>query len=159
MLRSFFTETIQNYWLSTAIRESIWIYAFDQCLHLVALTVLAGAILIVDMRLLGGGLKGRPIAEVARGAHPWLVGAFLMMVATGIPQVMSNATKEYFSEFFWIKMYALLPAVIFTFTVRHRVAMAGEGRVAPFKLKLVALVSLALWSTVAISGRLIGLLS
>src|SRR5690349_15617882 len=121
MLKSFFTEWLQNYWLSTSIRESVWIYAFDQCAHLVALAIFAGAILIVDLRLLGTGLKRRSIREVARGAQPWMVGGFLALVITGIPQLMSNATKEYFSDFFWFKMDVLLVAVIFTFTLRHRV--------------------------------------
>jgi hypothetical protein len=159
MLKSFFTEWLQNYWLSTGIRESVWIYAFDQCAHLVALAVFAGAILIVDLRLLGAGVTRRSIREVARGAQPWMVGGFLTLVATGIPQLMSNATKEYFSEFFWYKMYALVAAVIFTFTMRHRVIMAEEGRVAPATGKIVGLVSLVLWSTVAITARLIGLLT
>ena len=72
---------------------------------------------------------------------------------------MSNATKEYFSEFFCFKMDVLLVAVIFTFTLRHKVAMAEEGRVAPLKVKLVGLASIVLWATVAITARLIGLLS
>ena len=96
---------------------------------------------------------------MAGGAQPWLVGGFVTLVLTGVPQMMSNATKEYFSEFFWYKMYSLLAAVIFTFTLRHRVAMAEEGRVAPLTLKMVGLVSLVLWSTVAITARLIGLLT
>ena len=122
-------------WLGDApaslfIRDSVWIYAFDQCVHLVALAVFAGAVLIVDLRLLGGGLRDRPIAQVARDAQPWLVWAFVVLVVTGIPQLMSNAIKEYYSVIFWMKMGLLLVAFIFTFTIRQRgcdVGAVGPG--------------------------------
>jgi putative copper export protein len=151
-------------WLGDApaslfIRDSVWIYAIDQCLHLVALAVFAGAVLIVDLRLLGGGLKDRPIAQVARDAQPWLVWALVGLVVTGIPQLMSNAIKEYYSIIFWIKMGLLLPAFIFTFTIRNKVAMSAQSGPGSFQTKLVGLVSIALWAGVAISARLIGLLT
>ena len=140
-----------------AIRSSTWIYAFDQSVHLVALTVLAGAVLIVDLRLLGRGLTQQPRAQVARDAQPWLIGSLLALLVTGIPQLMSTAIKEYYSPFFWVKMAALILAVIFTFTLRRKVTLADEARVGPFWSKVVGLVSIALWTAVAVPARLIGL--
>src|SRR5436190_9972700 len=75
---------------SVAIRQSVWMYSVDQALHLVSLTLLAGAILVVDMRLLGRGFRQQPTRQVARDAQPWLVGGLIAMVLTGIPQLMSN---------------------------------------------------------------------
>jgi hypothetical protein len=40
--------------------------------------------------------------------------------------------------------------------VRRKVAMADEARIGPMWSKAVALVSLSLWTTVAIGGRWIG---
>jgi putative copper export protein len=159
MLQRFFTVWLQNHPASTVIRESVWIYAFDQAIHLTALAVFAGAILVVDLRLLGGGFKNRPVAQVARDAQPWLVGAFIVLTITGVVQMMSNATKEYFSPFFWFKMYVLIPAFIYTFTIRWKVATAAEGRVSPVVSKLVGLISILLWTGVTVPARLIGLLS
>jgi hypothetical protein len=141
------------------IRDSVWIYAFDQCAHLVALAVFAGAVLILDLRLLGGGLKDRPIPQVARDAQPWLMWAFVGLVVTGIPQLMSNAIKEYYSIYFWVKMGLLLPAFIFTFTIRRTVAMSAPTGPGSFQTKIVGLVSIMLWASVAVTARLIGLLS
>jgi hypothetical protein len=159
MLKDFFTVWLQNHPASNFVRNSIWIYALDQTLHLVALAVFIGAVLIVDLRLLGAGMKQRPIRDVARDAQPWLIGAFLVMVVTGIPQMMSNATKEYYSPFFWNKMQTMAVALIFTFTIRHKVTMAPEGKVHHLLTKFVAVASTCLWMSVAIWGRLIGLLS
>ena len=119
----------------------------------------AGAVLIVDLRLLGRGMRDRPIAQVARDAQPWMIGGLIGLTATGIPQLMSNSIKEYYSAYFWVKMGILLVAFIYMFSVRNRVAMADEGRVAPLRSKLVGVVSIALWAGVAITARLIGLLS
>ena len=144
--------------VSRAIQGSRWIYPVDQALHLVALAVFAGALLIVDLRLLDRGLREHPVATVARAAEPWLIGGLLALLITGVPQMMSTALKSYHSDWFWWKMDALLLAFAFTFTVRRRVALAGE-RVAPGWKKAVGLCSIALWGTVAALARLIGLLS
>jgi len=140
--------------VSRAIGESLWIYPMVQAIHLVFLAILAGAILMVDLRLLNRGFTNQPVAQVARDARPWLIGGFLGMLATGVPQLMQNAMREYFAEFFWWKMYLLAAALIFTVTVRRKVVNAP---VLPSYAKLVGLVSIALWAGVAVSARLIGL--
>jgi hypothetical protein len=53
-------------------------------------------------------------------------------------------------------MTAIPLAILFTFTVRRRVALADEARPRPLLNKLVAVTSLALWFTVGAGGRWIG---
>ena len=154
-----FFEWLEATPVSEAIRESVWFYALDQSVHLVALGVFAGAVLIVDFRLLGRGMRQQPVADVARDAQPWLIWAFLALLVTGIPQVLSTAMKEFYSPFFWFKMEVMAVGLVFTFTIRRRVALADEARVGPFWGKVVGLVSIVLWTAVAIPARLIGLLS
>ena len=157
-MESYF-EAIAACEISRAINESAWIFPVIQAFHLVALAVLAGALLMVDLRLLGKGFTQQPVAVVARDARPWLIGGILAMVATGIPQFISLATKEYNSEFFHNKMYFFVAALIFTFTIRRMVTQAPEGRFGPTVSKLVAVISIILWSGIAIEARLIGLFS
>ena len=143
--------------MSKGISESNWIFAFIQALHLVALGVFFGALLIVDIRLLGRGFRQQTLRQVARDAQPWLVAGLLGLIITGIPQLMSTAMKQYFATLFWVKMGFLLAAFVFTFTVRRKVTLADETRVGSFWPKVVALVSIVLWLGVAIPARLIGL--
>lgn len=150
---------IASWPLSRAINESSWIFPVVQAFHLVALGFLIGALLIVDLRLLGSGFSQQPIARVARDARPWLLWSLVGIAATGIPQFMSLATKEYESPYFRWKMLFLLLALIHTFTIRQRVAYAPEGRFGGGIAKLVALISIGLWAAVAINGRLIGFFS
>ena len=150
---------IASWPVSRAINESSWIFATVQAFHLVALGFLAGSVLLVDLRLLGSGFSSQPLARVARDARPWLIGSLVAMVLTGLPQFMSLATKEYESVYFRWKMLFLLVALVFTFTLKQHVVYAPEGRFGGMVGKLVALISMGLWTMVAINGRLIGFFS
>jgi len=157
MLQPYF-QAMNDSSIAKFISESLWVYPLDQAIHLVFLALFAGAILILDIRLLGFGMREQSVAKVARDSWPWLVVGFLGLVATGIPQLIQNAMREYYSEFFWIKMYVLPVALIYTVTVRRMVSQAEDGRVTPMVQKVVGLVSILLWiGGVAVPSRLIGL--
>ena len=136
-------------------KSSIYLGPGINLVHLVAMCTFMGALLMVDLRLLGAGLTNQPVKQLARSAQPWLIGGLILLTLTGIPAVMTVALEEYANPVFWFKMYVLLAAVIFTFTVRRRVTIADESRVAPVWRKVVALVSIVLWMSVAAGGRLI----
>jgi hypothetical protein len=153
-----FFKWLQYSPLLTAMRASSWVFPLIASIHIMGLALIGGAVLVVDLRLLGFGLWRQPVAEVARDAERWMLVSLAVLVPTGILQFMCfAATKYYYLKAFWVKMAALPIALVFTFAVRHRVAMADEKRLSPAWRKLVALVSLSLWSTVAIAGRWIGL--
>ena len=145
--------------LSMWISQSVFAAPMVNIMHILALVVVFGSLLVVDVRLLGRGMTEQPVAKVARDALPWLIGGLVCMLLTGIPQILSTPIREYYSPFFWMKMRLLLVALIFTFTLRHKVSMADEARVGPVWGKLVALVSIGLWTWIAVEGRLIALLS
>jgi hypothetical protein len=142
--------------IGTAIRSSPWAFAVIESVHLLGLSVIGGAVLLVDLRLLGFGLKSQRIADVARAAFPWLVGSLIVMLLTGIGLFLSEPTKCYYSQPFWVKMSSLALVILFTFTIRYRVTLADETQMRPIWFKLVALVSLALWFGVGAGGRWIG---
>ena len=144
--------------LLVAMRSSPWFFPVIASVHLMGLALIGGAVLVVDLRLLGLGLWRQPVAQVARDAERWLLVSLVVLLPTGILQFMCfAATKCYYLTAFWVKMAALPLALVFTFAVRRKVAMADETCMRPAWRKLVAVVSLSLWCTVAIAGRLIGL--
>ena len=139
-----------------AMRASPWLFPVIATIHLMGLSVLGGSVLLVDLRLLGLGLRRQPVAQLAQDAERWLFRCLLVMVATGIPLFMCFATKYYYLTFFWVKMAALIAVVVFTVSVRRRVIMTDETRMNPVWEKTVALTSITLWTTVALGGRYIG---
>ena len=136
-------------------KSSIYLGPGFNLVHLVAMCTFMGALLMVDLRLLGVGLTNQSVKQMARSARPWLIAGLVGLALTGIPALMATATQQYASKVFWFKMYVLFAAIIFTFTVRRAVTTADEARVGPVWGKLVALVSITLWMAVAASGRLI----
>ena len=153
-----FFKWLQYLPLLTAMRSSPWVFPVIASIHLMGLALIGGAVLVVDLRLLGFGLRRQPVAQVARDAQRWFLFSLLVLLPTGILQFMCfAATKYYYLTAFWVKMAALSLALVFTFAVRRKVAMADETHMSPVWSKLVAVVSLSLWSSVAIAGRLIGL--
>ena len=146
-------EWLEDTSIGAAIRESLWLFPVIEAVHLLALALIGGTILLVDLRLLGFGLRSQPTAVLAESAHPWLVGGLLTMFATGIPMFLSEAIKCYYSPPFWYKMLFLAIATVYTFTIRKRVTRADAEALGPVKGRLAAVVSLGLWFCVGFSGR------
>jgi len=141
--------------MSQAYRDSTYLFPLTQALHVLAVTVFVGAIVIGDLRLLGWGPVGQSRASIARSAQRILLWAGLAVLVTGIPQFTTNALTYHRSPLFMFKMCLLAAALLFTATLRWRVAVADEGRVPSWVPRVVGAVSLALWVGVTISGRLI----
>src|SRR6516162_4627554 len=142
--------------MGEAIRDSRWLFPVIECFHLLGLAVIGGAVLVVDLRLAGVGFRSQPVAQLARDAQRWLIGSLMVMVASGMLLFTSEAIKCYYHAAFWVKMTCLFLAIVFTFTVHRKVAMADENQVRPLWNRLVALISVILWAGVGIGGRWIG---
>lgn len=142
--------------LGRMIRESVWAFAAIESVHLLALAMMGGAVLLVDLRMLNIGLRRQPVNELARDAQRVFGGGLIVLAISGVALFSSEAVKCYYSTPFWVKMGTLVVATFFACTVRRRVALAPEGRYATATRMAVAVVSIALWFTVAASGRWIG---
>ena len=116
-----FIEWTASTSLNHALTASPWAFAVTESIHLLALSVLGGAVLIVDLRLLGFGLRTHTVEEVAREAQPWFLGSWVVIVTTGVLLFVSEPQKLYFSAPFAVKMWCLLLGTTFALTVRRTV--------------------------------------
>lgn len=142
--------------IGTTVRESIWLFPIIEVVHLIGLAVLGGAILLVDLRLLGIGLHGVPVASLARSARPWLWTSLALTIGSGVLLFLSEALKCYENPAFWLKVVLLIAALLFAGLVRVR--FTRDAGVGPVRLgaRLAGAVSVALWTGVAAAGRGIG---
>ena len=147
-------ERLEQSAIGEAVRQSVWLFPAIEAVHLLALALLGGSVLMLDLRLLGAGLASQSLSTLERQTRPWLIGAVVAMVATGVPLALSEALKLYGKEAYWVKMAALAMVLVFTFAVRNPVARRDPAIGA--LTRSVALASIALWLTVAIAGRWIG---
>ena len=146
-------EWLEDTAIGVVIRDSLWLFPVIEAVHLLALALIGGTILIVDLRLLGFGIRSQSSATLAKSLHPWLVGGLITMVATGVPMFLSEAIKCYYSPPFWYKMSFFAVALVYTFTVRKRIAASNAEVLGPVWGRLSALVSLGLWFCVGFAGR------
>ena len=155
MLLPFF-EWCEASALGEFIRTSLWLFPAIECVHLLGLVVLGGAVLLVDLRMLGLGLRDQPVKVVANAGHRLLLTGIALMIVTGVPLFLSEAIKCYYNTSFWVKILTLIPAIVFALTIRRRIATADDDAVSGATRTLTAVVSLGLWFTVAAAGRWIG---
>src|SRR4029453_3706134 len=112
-------------WLGNAIRTSLGLFPVIEAAHLLGLCVLGGTVLIVDLRMLGFGLKRHTIAQLAHDARPWLIASIVVMLATGTALFLSESVKCYYSQSFWVKIITIPLAILFTFTIREWTVRSG----------------------------------
>lgn len=149
-----FFEWAEATWIGTTIQQSIWLFPVIEAFHLTALCVMGGAIILVDLRLLGWGLRGQPVDVLAGHVRPWLRAGVAAMLTTGVLLFLSEAIKCFYNTSFWVKMITLPVALVFTFVVKERTAAAGPD--VTVRTRLIGATSLVLWFVVAAAGRWIG---
>jgi hypothetical protein len=145
-------------WIGLFIADSKWLFPAIEAVHIVSLCLLFGAILMLNLRLLGLGLTNKPVAQLARDLSPWVLCSLFIIVATGVLLFSSEAMKAYASVPFQVKMFFLFAAIIFHYTIYGRVTRKDESQRSPIWGKLAAVVSILLWLGVGIGGRGIGFL-
>ncbi len=147
--------------LGRIVRESgAWTYAWVNLAHIVGVASLFGAILVLDLRLLGVGRR-LPLAPLADAVIPVAKIGFLLAAASGIALLSANATAYAGNPFLLIKLavvaLGLANAVLLG---RSRAwSAARDGIATSAQLRRVTLmggISLASWLTAVGAGRMIG---
>jgi len=143
---------------SIYLRHSTWGFAVIETIHLLGLAAFGGSILIVDLRLLGIGLRRQPVERIAREMWPIALGSLILMLASGLLLVTTGPLKYYYSPSFRIKMLLFVLAVAFYFTLHRQALQHGQDEATTVWPRVAALVSLTLWLGVGLAGRAIGFL-
>ncbi len=144
--------------LNAAMRMSTWFFPTFDVIHTLGIVLVAGTIMLVDLRLLGLALRGEPVAAMVRRIVPWTLRGFALMLVTGALLFCSEAVKLYHSPAFRIKLILLalagLNALIFHLTIYRDVANWDHAAV-PIRARLTGLLSLAFWISIIAAGRAI----
>src|SRR3982074_2975249 len=126
------------------VRASHWLFSFGETLHFGGLCVLLGAMLFVDLRLLGF-YKSIPVKAVL-AVLPWAIVGFLINASTGWLFFTLNPGLYWGNSAFRIKvlliLFAGINALIFTVVEHRQVAHVGPGEDTPTFTKATAALSL-----------------
>ena len=152
-----FYDWSQTTFIGRWIQESTWVFAVTETVHIMALAVLLGSLLVIDLRLLGLGLRRQTTAQLVRELNPWTWGSMVFMAITGIMMFTSEAVRMGQSGPFKWKVCLLIAAVVLHFTIHRNVSNSPE-RDGGALAKVAAVLSLCCWLGVALAGRAIAFL-
>jgi hypothetical protein len=144
-------------WLGETIRSSRFYFPIIETFHLLALTILFGAVIVLNLRLCRIIMKHQPVQQVAADLSPWAFWSLMVILVSGVLLFLSEALKCYASVPFQVKMTFLFAAIVFHFTI-HRVVTRKDHDPNLFWASLVGGINFILWLGVGLGGRAIGFL-
>jgi hypothetical protein len=152
-------HSIQSIGFLTDFSESVLAYPIVLSIHLTCIALFGGMILATDLRLLGLTFKSLTITEVVTSLRPWKRVGGTIMIAMGLLLATSEAEKYAPNPYFWTKMAMLVligvHALIFRPIVYNKTEELDRSPGIPTKAKVAAILSLVLWTSMFVMGRLI----
>ncbi|HEX4049529.1 MAG TPA: DUF6644 family protein [Steroidobacteraceae bacterium] len=152
-----FLNWLNDSWLGVVTRQ--YHYLFTACLviHFIGLSMLMGAMLIVDLRLMGFP-RQLPIAAAMKFL-PIAIAGFLINLCTGITMVSFDAVDYWLNPAFRVKMLLVLVAGLnalwFTLAEQRKVLSQPSDQRTTIAVRTSAAVSLLVWFAIIYWGRMI----
>jgi hypothetical protein len=140
--------------------ENAWVIPISQSLHIVCLAVVFGSATVISLHLLGITKPGRSTSQTVTTLVPWMYRALVVLLLTGALQTIAEPVRQLVTpEFVW-KMVLIIGilamTIIFSRSVRANPAAWDSPATRPRAAGSFAVVSLVLWTTIVVLGRLIG---
>ena len=151
-------EWLEQTSIGVMVTQSIWGFPILVALHIFGLTLSVRVLLWFDLRLVGVSMLRRPVSLVYRRLMPWFLVGFGIMFVTGGLLFIGFATLAYGNIYFRLKMAAILLAGVnalayHSMTERH-IARWDELETPPRPVRLAGFISIALWVSVIMAGRM-----
>jgi hypothetical protein len=155
-------KSLEDSGLANSLRSSLYFFPFLESVHVMALAVVFGTIVVVDLRVLGLASRQRPFTRMSSELLRMTWGAFAVSVLTGALMFTTNARVYAHNTAFQVKMVLLLCAGLnmaafhLTAGKAKNVAHWDTAPAAPGIGRLTAALSIALWVGIIFTGRVIG---
>lgn len=128
--------------------------ALAQLFHITGLLLLLSALLLVNLRLLGVGLRHQSLTQLVKATNPLIFYGLGFLGLSGLFIFLPSADIYYPNPAFWTKLTLLALALIIQFTLYRKVTASETPSRA--LANTTAVLSLTLWFGVAFAGRAIG---
>jgi len=156
-----FMAWLQGSALGQAMRESgVWAYGVVNLVHILGVASLFGAVLVLDLRLLGFWRKVG-LAAVSKPTVPVAATGFALAVISGVCLLATNATEYVGNPFLYIKFPAIGLGLLNVVALNcssawkeHRIRELSPREQS--KLALIGGLSFFSWLTAISAGRMIG---
>jgi hypothetical protein len=156
-------QSLQSSHVAAAISGTVgweWWFANIETVHVLAVALLFGTIVMVDLRLLGLATGRTAMIKLSREILPYTWVAFAIALVTGALLFVSKATVYAYNLQFQLKMLCVLLAginmAIFHLGIYRNVRVWNEVLPPPLLARLAGAFSIGLWITVIFLGRWMG---
>lgn len=155
-----FAGVVDQSFLAEWMRLSLKAMPIVEAIHVMAVAVIFGTILVVDLRLMGLTSRRRSARLTADEMTGFTWAAFGVAVLTGVLMFAPNALTYYDNTMFRYKLLAIFLAGVnmawFERSVFPRVGRWDRNVMPPFSARLAGALSILIWTTVIIVARWIG---
>lgn len=142
-----------------ALRRSRWVYPLVNTGHIIGLALLFGSIIPLDLRMLGLWRSIR-LEAFSRVLLPVAFTGLVLAIITGFLLFSVRAQKYALLPVFQAKLVLIFAAIANALLLHASTVWAGQqGNTVlwpPWRLRLAAVLSMGLWTSVIICGRMIG---
>jgi hypothetical protein len=144
--------------IGAAMRGDLWLYPMVEVVHIIGFTVLVGSVVMFDLRVLGLS-KEIAVTALARHLLTWSILALLLIVPAGLMMFSAHPHDFASNDIFILKLCLIatagLNAALFHVGIYRSVTQWNTGTAAPGIAKIQALLSIGLWVSVILCGRLL----
>jgi hypothetical protein len=144
-----------------ALRSSRWTYAAVNASHITGIALLFGAIVPLDLRLMGCWRR-ISIQALARILVPVAAGGLTLAIAAGALLFSIRAVQYAETALFQVKMALIVCGIANALLLRWAVAWEATshdtGALPPPRLRAAGALSIALWLSVIVCGRMLAFL-
>ncbi|MDD2034097.1 hypothetical protein PSH91_11620 [Pseudomonas sp. FP1154] len=144
--------------LALAMRGELWLYPLVEVVHIIGFSLLVGAVVMFDLRVLGVS-KDIAVTALARHLLPWALAALLLIVPAGLMMFSAHPHDFAGNGVFILKLCLIaaagLNALVFHLGIYRTVSQWNTASAAPGLAKAQAVLSVAIWFTVVLCGRLL----
>jgi len=153
-------QQIEYSGLGTFLAEDPLAFPMIESLHVIALVTVFGAIMIMDLRMLGFASNASAISRISRETVRLTWVAFVLAAITGSLLFISKASSYMINPYFLVKMGLIVIAGL-NMGWFHLITQRGQDQWdtaadIPTSVKVAGALSLTLWLMVIVFGRAIG---
>ncbi len=146
-------ERIERSPIGEFMRGSHVTFPIFEIVHLIGLALFLGTLLLINLGLLGVGMRRQPAHQLASALAPWTWSGFGLLMITGPFMFSGQAAKWHDNALFWVKMFVLIIAIIFQFSVRGRITSV-EDPLSSRAARLIGGTSLLLWISIGFMSKM-----
>jgi len=131
------------------LNNNEWSFPLFECIHIATFAMSVGTIALVDLRLLGIGMRHQSAAQLLKGTMLWTLAGLIIVITSGMVIFTTDPLRYYYNPAFRYKVIALVIAVIYNYTIHRNVALSGSSQPVA---ALVGGVSILLWVSIVFAG-------